>query len=135
MRDKKKLSWLNKGGILMLQKRNIGLALILTILTCGLYSIYWFVKLTDEAKYLSGNQEEVSGGMALLLTIVTCGIYILFWNYKMGKTIYMAQERAGSMKQDNSVLYLVLGIFQLTIISYCIMQSDINNVIQYGYAY
>jgi len=118
----------------MLQKRNIGLAIILSILTCGLYSIYWFVVLTDEAKYLSGDQEAISGGMALLLSIVTCGIYILFWNYKMGKTIYLAQERAGSMKQDNSVLYLVLGIFQLSIVSYCIMQSDINNVIQYGYA-
>lgn len=117
----------------MIQKRNIGLAILFTILTCGLYSIYWFVKLTDEANYLSGEQ-STSGGMALLLVIVTCGIYFFFWNYKMGKTIYSAQQRSGGMSQDNSILYLILSIFQLSIISYCIMQSDINNIIQYEYA-
>lgn len=117
----------------MIQKRNIGLAIILSILTCGIYGVYWFVKLTDEANYLS-QDNSTSGGMALLFTIVTCGIYFFFWNYKMGKLIYQAQERAGRMPQDNSILYLVLAIFQLGIVSYCIMQSEINNIIDYSYA-
>ncbi|MDR7855474.1 DUF4234 domain-containing protein [Tissierella sp.] len=116
----------------MLQKRNIGLAIIFSLLTCGLYSIYWFIKLTDEASYLSGDR-STSGGMAFLLTIVTCGIYFFFWNYKMGKLIYQAQDRSGIRAQDNSILYLILAIFQLGIVSYCIMQSEINGIIQYEY--
>ncbi len=63
----------------MIQKRSIGLAIIFSILTCGIYSIYWFIKLTDEASYLSGD-DSMSGGKAFLLTIVTCGIYFFFWN-------------------------------------------------------
>ncbi|WP_313758598.1 DUF4234 domain-containing protein [Tissierella sp.] len=117
----------------MIQKRSIGLAIIFSILTCGIYSIYWFIKLTDEASYLSGD-DSMSGGKAFLLTIVTCGIYFFFWNYKMGKALYEAQERAGTVPQDNSILYLVLAIFQLGIVAYCIMQSEINNMVEYSYA-
>ena len=38
----------------MPQQRNIAVAIILTIVTCGIYGIYWFVKLTDEMNYASG---------------------------------------------------------------------------------
>lgn len=112
----------------MIEKRNIGLAILFSILTCGIYSIFWFIKMTDESNMLSG-QNETSGGMAFLLTIVTCGIYTLFWNYKMGKKMQLAQERAGVHATDNSVLYLILAIFGFQIISYCIIQSDINDLV------
>ena len=112
----------------MIQERNIGLAILFSVLTCGLYSIYWFIKLTDEANALSGEQ-GTSGGVAFLLGIVTCGIYTIFWNYKMGKTMYAAQQRAGGYATDNSILYLILSVFGLQIISYCIIQSDINALV------
>ena len=111
----------------MIEKRNIGLSILFSILTCGIYSIFWFVKMTDESNALSG-QNETSGGMAFLLTIVTCGIYTLFWNYKMGKTMEKAQQRVVHAT-DNSVLYLILAIFGFQIISYCIIQSDINALV------
>lgn len=112
----------------MIQKRGVGMAIVLTIITCGLYGIYWFVCLTDEVGRLSGDN-SVSGGMAFLLTIVTCGIYKFFWNYKMGKLMYQAHERAGRIPTDNSILYLVLSILQLDIISYAIIQSEINSLV------
>lgn len=117
----------NKGET-MIEKRSIGLAILFTILTCGIYGMYWFVKLTDEANALSGDQ-EMSGGMALLLTIVTCGIYTLFWNYQMGKKMLKAQERAGVTGSDNSIVYLILAIFGFQIVSYAIIQSDINALV------
>lgn len=112
----------------MIEKRNIGLSILFAILTCGIYSMYWLVKLTDEAGELSGDR-SMTGGMSLLLTIVTCGIYGFFWNYKMGKVMYKAKERSGMVPQDNSVLYLILAIFGLGIVSYCIIQSEINEII------
>lgn len=113
----------------MIQKRNIGLAILFTILTCGIYAMYWFVKITDEANTLSG-EEGTSGGMALLLSLVTCGIYTLFWNYKMGQTMYKAQQKAGAHATDNAILYLILTIFGFQIVSYCIIQSDINALVE-----
>ena len=32
----------------MATKRNIALCIIFSLLTCGIYALYWFVKLTDE---------------------------------------------------------------------------------------
>jgi hypothetical protein len=121
-------------GVRIIQKRNIGLAIIFTILTCGLYGIYWFISITDEASSLSGDN-SMSGGMAFLLTIVTCGIYFFFWSYKIGKIMCQAQERAGMMPNDNSILYLILAFLQLSIVSCCIIQSDINNIIDRNYGF
>ena len=52
--------------------RSIVTAVILSIVTCGIYGIYWFVCLTNEANQASGDTNATSGGMALLFTILTC---------------------------------------------------------------
>ena len=46
----------------------------------------------------------------------------------MGKTLYTAGQKNGVDIADNSVLYLVLGLFGLGIVNYCIMQSDLNKL-------
>ena len=50
----------------------------------------------------------------------------------MGKKMAAAQERAGFNPNDNSVLYLILSIFGFQIISYAIIQSDINKIAGYS---
>ena len=62
----------------------------------------------------------------LLLSIFTCGIYAIYWNYKMGKMIYMAGSKRNVSVSDNSIVYLILAIFGFGIVSYCLMQSDLN---------
>lgn len=46
----------------------------------------------------------------------------------MGKTLYTAGQKNGVEIADNSVIYLVLGLFGLGIVNYCIMQSDLNKL-------
>lgn len=113
----------------MLKTRSVGVSILLTLVTCGLYQLYWLVMLTDEANQLSGDH-KTSGGTALLFTIITCGIYGLYWSYQMGKKMYKAQERAGLPANDNSILYLVLTLFGVGIIAYAIIQSDINDILE-----
>ncbi len=109
----------------MIAKRDVALAIVFTLITCGIYGIYWFVVMTDESNRVSGDN-TTSGGMALLLTIVTCGIYGIYWNYKMGKKMYEAGQKYGKSISDNSVVYLILSFFGLGIVNYCLMQSDLN---------
>ena len=66
-----------------IEKRNIVLYIILTICTCGIFGLYWFVCLTDDSKKASNDWTSASGGVSLLLTIVTCNIYGLYWAYKL----------------------------------------------------
>lgn len=111
----------------MVQERNIVLAVILSIITCGIYGIYWFICLTNDASKCA-DTPEFSGGKAFLFTLITCGIYGFYWYYKMGKTLKKANEKAGIDASDNALLYLILGIFGLGIVNYCIMQSELNTL-------
>lgn len=116
-------------------ERNIGVSIILTIFTCGIYGIFWFISLTDEIRNASEDSNLPSGGMAFLLTLVTCGIYGLFWAYQMGKGLASAHRLAGdTVVSDNSILYLILQIFGFGIINFAIMQNDLNQLSRKAYS-
>ncbi len=101
------------------KERNVVLAIIFSIITGGIYWLYWFVCLTNDSNKLS-NIKTASGGKALLFTILTCGIYGIYWYYMMGKKIEAYDNSSGS------VVHLLLGLFGLGIISNAIAQSTIN---------
>ena len=110
----------------VLEYRDIAIAIILSIVTCGIYGIFWIISLTNDANKVADRPTDTSGGMVILLTIITCGIYGIYWNYKMGQKIYEAGQRYNKSISDNSVLYLVLSLFGLQIVNYALMQSDLN---------
>lgn len=112
-------------------QRNIATCIILTIFTCGIYGIIWFINLTDDVKTASGDDSMPSGGIAFLLSLLTCGIYSIYWAYRMGKGIQMAKQKAGNTQvEDNSVLYLVLQIFGLGIVNYALIQNELNGIVK-----
>ena len=108
-----------------LPERNIVVCILLSLITCGIYGIYWFIVMTDESNMVSDDQ-TASGGTAFLFTIITCGIYFYYWNYKMGQKLHQAGQKYNKPIGDNSIVYLLLSIFGLGIINYCIIQSDLN---------
>lgn len=112
----------------MIKKRDLVTSIILSIVTCGIYGIIWFIGLTDDAKAASNDESMQSGGVAFLLTLVTCGIYGFFWAYKMGKAINQARVNRGMPEDDKSTLYLILQIFGLGIVNYALMQNDLNEM-------
>lgn len=107
----------------MVSKRGIPLAIILSIVTCGIYTIYWQIKLTDEMNTLLNKPNETSGLMAFIYTIITCGIYFLYWLYKMGDNVDALKGKSG----DTGILYLVLGLLCLGIIPMALAQDAIND--------
>ena len=106
--------------------RNIPLCVILSIVTCGIYGIYWMIKLNDEINALAGEPYATSGGMVFLLSIVTCNIYNLYWMYKMGERT----DRINRIQGNSNILYLVIGILGFGIVNYCLMQDAINKQVR-----
>ena len=108
--------------------RSIVLCIVLSLVTCGIYGIYWMIKLNDEINMLDGTPEDTSGGMVFLLTLVTCGIYGIFWMYKMGGKVDNIKAGMGQAPGSlaSSVLYLLLTFLGLGIVNYCLMQDTIN---------
>ncbi len=109
--------------------RNIALCVIFTIISCGFYAIYWMVKLNEELNVMAGETEYRSGGMVVLLSIVTCGIYAIYWIYQMGKRVDTIKERTGVPSANSPMIFLILSIFGLGIVSYCMMQDAINKAV------
>lgn len=76
----------------MLRERNIVLNLVLTVITCGLYGLYWQASITNELQEKTGRRVTASGGLAALYTFVTCSIYFYYWLFKTGALVSELRE-------------------------------------------
>lgn len=112
---------LNTTGI---RKRNIALAIIFSIITFGIYGIYWMIKINNEVNQLADEPGATSGGLVFLFSLITFGIYSIYWLYRMG-------QRCDRIKRSSSteILYVLLGIFGLSIIAYALIQDTINQTV------
>ena len=112
-----------------LQKRDIATCIILSIVTFGIYGIYWFVKMVDEVNRVSNDQSAFSGGVTWLLSFVTCGIYGWYWYYQAGKKMNYAKQVRNIPAEGNiEILYLVLAVFRMGIVAKCLIQNDLNSM-------
>lgn len=111
----------------MLKQRSIVTCILLSIVTCGIYSIYWFIVLTDETNNAVG-KPGTSGVTAFLLTLVTCGIYGWYWAYKQGEKLDEAKNARGIVSSNSGILYIILQLFQLGIVNYALMQDSLNKL-------
>lgn len=108
-----------------IEPRNIALCVIFSLITCGIYGIYWMIKINDEVNILSGEPDATSGVIVFLLTLVTCGIYGLYWMYKMGERC----DRIKRIQGNSNILYLILSLVGFSIIGYCLIQDTINKAV------
>lgn len=117
-----------RGPIARATERSIALCIVLSIVTCGIYGLYWVYCMAEDLNRVSGDY-RTSGGMVVLLSIVTCGIYGLYWMYKAGQQINVAKNTRGLMSDNNAgILYLILGIVGLSIVSYALIQNELNSL-------
>ena len=110
----------------MIQKRSIPLCIILSLVTCGIYGLYWIYCIVNDLNRVYGEYDSPSGGMVILLSIVTCGIYELYWLYKAGEKIDTIRLNNNLPAENNGLLYLLLSLFKLTIVSWALLQSELN---------
>jgi len=103
-----------------MKERNIALCIIFSIITCGIYAIYWLVQLNKEISQLSGTEPD-NAALVVILTIVTCGIYGWYWCFKMGQKVNTIKG-----EDNNHIIYIVLAILELSIVNYALMQDTIN---------
>ena len=109
--------------------RNIAVAVILSIVTCGIYGLYWIYCIVTDLNTASGETQDTSGGMVLLLSIVTCNIYFIYWSYKAGDKVNRVRAMNGQY-QDTSlnILYLVLTLVGFSIVTMGLIQNELNSV-------
>ncbi|MDQ0361345.1 DUF4234 domain-containing protein [Breznakia pachnodae] len=112
----------------MVRKKDIVVSVLLSIFTCGIYTLYWTATITNDVADILRDSRYRTGGTVVLLTIFTCGIYRIYWTYVTSRDIYYAEQDLGMRTSDNTVLNVILGIFTATIIPMVIMQKSINDI-------
>lgn len=105
---------------------SIGVGIILSLLTCGLYGLYWQYKQMEILNAWLG-RKEYDFWIWLILSIITCGLFALYYEYTMAKGINEIQENGGMRVNDDlALLCVVLALFGVGIASLAIQQADIN---------
>lgn len=111
------------------KEKSIGLCVVLSLVTCGLYGLYWLYSIAKDLNELCASQNQEKGpdaGLVVVLSIVTCGIYLLYYFWKAGKMVSSLTYENGTHPSDDGIVLMVLSFFKLSIVSYCILQSNIN---------
>ncbi len=103
-----------------MKKRNILVMILLMIVTCGIYGIYWYCSFQNQLKKETGM--GFTGVGHFFMSIVTLGIYELYWSYAVGKRL-----KALGGKNDG-VIYLILSLFCLGGIAWLLMQNEANHL-------
>jgi len=103
-----------------MKQRSIGMMILLTLVTFGVYMIIWTVLFQSELKRKTNLG---FGGLGhLILIFVTFGIYYIYWNYKAGERI----EKTGG--PNNGILYLILVLIGFGWLNPFLMQSEVNKI-------
>lgn len=118
---------------MQIEKRDLVTAIILSIVTCGIYGLYWYYCILKDL-YRVTNQPD-SANTDLLLSIVTCGIYGIYVFYKIGQMETQACQTYRLYPVDNAVLYLILCLFNLSIVSMVMVQDNLNKNIGPAFDY
>ncbi|MES2544583.1 MAG: DUF4234 domain-containing protein [Bacteroidota bacterium] len=101
------------------------IVLILGIITCGLYLIYWNIKVAEVINAVS-EREVISQPIAIFAGC--CYPVNLYFFYLAGKDgLPNVYRRSGSAQKDDTVLLMILG-FLFPMIAAMIVQSDINKL-------
>lgn len=95
-----------------LETHDVALRLILTVVTCGLFGLYWIADLTNDIHRLSGKPQTPKGLTAALLTFVTCSVYFYYWLYKISGELVEARREMGlALDSVKNSLYTVAIVF------------------------
>ena len=111
---------------MMIKERNIAVCVVLSIVTCGIYGLYWLYKMVEEADCVTGNPNPQPPIVVILLGIVTCSVYLIIWFYNTGKRMDEISLREGKGEANNGILFLLLAIFGLAIVDYVLIQDFLN---------
>lgn len=116
----------------MYQRRDPAVIIILSIVTCGLYPLYWYWRTSADIQSAHG-APDTDPLLEVALILVTCGIYVVYWWYKYGRKVAEIRRLRGLPARDNAILYTVLsalGAFVgwMDLVNMTIMQGELNEL-------
>ena len=101
----------------MIKKRNMLGQVGLMFITFGIYSIYWFYKISEEMKYVGKDMQASPGLWTVLLFVPFAGL----WSYYKFSELY---EKVSSDHFNRWILWLLYVVFAPAV--WFIVQTEMN---------
>jgi drug/metabolite transporter (DMT)-like permease len=117
----------------MIKKRSFGMYLLLTIITCGIYGIYFWYQYTEDFNRICEGEGKASPNyiIVILLSMITCGIYAYVWYYSLQDRMQRVGNKNGVFISENGttvLLWFLLGGFLCGIGPFVAMHILIKNM-------
>ena len=89
--------------------------IVLSILTCGIYSYYFIYTVARDVNTACAGEAENQQAIVqfILLSILTCGIYSWWWQYSLGNRLAANAPRYGLSFTENGTTILLWLFFWL----------------------
>lgn len=99
----------NTGSVRVRTDRSLGMYILLSIITCGIYSYYFLYTMARDANVICSEDGKKTGGLLafILLSFVTCGFYAIYWYYNLGNRLAENAPRYGLNFQENGTTILL----------------------------
>lgn len=107
-----------------MQKRSVATVVILSIITCGIYTIVMSYIIINEMER-EGAKPAVPSVVVLLLMLLAGSVGGALLGYAGNDALNQVRRQWGLPEQDNLVLWLVLGIF-FPLITLALIQNSVN---------
>jgi hypothetical protein len=101
------------------------MVLVLGIVTCGLYLIYWNMQI---AKVINSVTKEESISQPIAIFSGCCMPVNIYFYYLVGKTgLPKIYEKTGVVDKDQSMILMIMG-FLLPQVAAMMVQGDVNKL-------
>ncbi len=111
----------------MLTKRSVVSVVVLTIITCGIYGVWWtYVTLT--ALQQNGQNKSIPPVLTTILMLFVSVAGGALLGYDADVNVNEIKKARGLPTADNKVLWIVLGAL-IPVVTIALVQNEINGLV------
>lgn len=109
--------------------------MLLSVLTCGIYYLYWLYATSSELRRALAD-DDIKPGIDLLLCILTCSVWGIYVEYRNAQKVHAALLSRAPHTKDQSDTILILNLASFVVgvtwlVATYIVQEELNKLARY----
>lgn len=112
---------INQQTTTIIPQKSFILFLVLSFLTCGIYSFYFIYSVSRDTNTMCYGDGEYTRGLVgyIILTILTCGLYSLLWHYNLANRLNANIYKYGGTASENGLTFILFYIIGILVCFFC----------------
>ena len=97
-----------------IKERNSGVVVVLSLVTCGVYALYWLFKTSEELKAAT-NDAQINPAIDLVVSLLTCGLWGIAVTYRNAQKVHQTILPYHPQHKDQSQTIILLSVASLVV--------------------